>query len=101
MKTYFDVVSDFVGIENICNGPSNGPVSEIKFINGFVNIPTEEQIQAKIIELQAEYDAKQYQRDRAEVYPSWQDQLDTIYHAGIDAWKAQIKAIKTQHPKPE
>ena len=62
--------------------------------------PTEEEIQAKIIELQAEYDANEYQRDRAQAYPSWQDQLDTIYHAGIDAWKAEIKAIKDQHPKP-
>ena len=53
MKTYFEVVIDLVGIENICNGPSNGPVSQIKFINGFVNIPTEEEIQAKLKELQA------------------------------------------------
>ena len=53
MKTYFEVVIDLVGIENICNGPSNGPVSQIKFINGFVNIPTEKEIQAKIQELEA------------------------------------------------
>ena len=53
MKTYFEVVTDFVGIENICNGPSNGPISKIKFIDGFVNIPTESEIQAKIAELQA------------------------------------------------
>jgi len=53
MKTYFDVVTDFVGIENICNGPSNGPISKIKFIDGFVNIPTEAEIQAKIAELEA------------------------------------------------
>jgi hypothetical protein len=53
MKTYFDVLADFVGIENICNGPSNGPISKIKFIDGFVNIPTEAEIQAKIAELEA------------------------------------------------
>ena len=62
--------------------------------------PSKADIQAKIQELQAEYDANQYQRDRALAYPSWQDQLDTIYHQGIDTWKAQIKAIKDQHPKP-
>lgn len=62
--------------------------------------PTEAEIQAKIAELQADYDAKQYQRDRAATYPSWQDQLDNIYHNGIDAWKADIQAIKDQHPKP-
>ena len=44
--------------------------------------------------------ATKYQRDRAEAYPSWQDQLDKIYHSGIDAWKADIKAIKDTYPKP-
>ena len=56
-------------------------------------------IQAKLSELQAEYDANQYQRDRAEEYPTWQDQLDDIYHNGIDAWKATIKATKDKYPK--
>ena len=44
--------------------------------------------------------ATKYQRDRAEAYPSWQDQLDKIYHSGVDAWKADIKAIKDKYPKP-
>jgi hypothetical protein len=56
-------------------------------------------IQAKLSELQAEYDANQYQRDRAEEYPTWQDQLDDIYHNGLDAWKATIKATKDKYPK--
>ena len=55
---------------------------------------------AKMQELEADYDSKQYQRDRAAAYPSWQDQLDNIYHNGIDAWKADIQAIKDQFPKP-
>lgn len=62
--------------------------------------PTEEEIQNKLAELQAEYEANQYQRDRAKAYPSWQNQLDTIYHKGIDTWIAEIKAIKDQYPKP-
>ena len=62
--------------------------------------PTEAEIQAKIVELQADFDAKQYQRDRANAYPSWQDQLDNIFHNGIDSWKADIQAIKDQYPKP-
>ena len=62
--------------------------------------PSESEIQAKIAELQADYDSKQYQRDRAAAYPSWQDQLDNIFHNGIDAWKADIQAIKDQYPKP-
>ena len=46
------------------------------------------------------YAAVEYQRKRMEEYPSWEDQLDKIYHSGIDAWKADIKAIKDKYPKP-
>ena len=61
--------------------------------------PTEAEIQAEITRLQAEYDANEYQRQRASAYPSIADQLDQIYHEGIDAWKAQIAAVKNQYPK--
>ena len=44
--------------------------------------------------------AKEYQRQRAAEYPSWEDQLDKIYWNGLDAWKADIKAIKDKYPKP-
>ena len=50
--------------------------------------------------IDAEWAATKYQRDRAAEYPSWQDQLDKIYHSGIDAWKADIKVIKDKYPKP-
>ena len=46
------------------------------------------------------YAAKKYQRDREAKYLKWEDQLDKIYHSGIDAWKADIKAIKDKYPKP-
>ena len=36
---------------------------------------------------------------RKKAYPTWQDQLDDIYHNGIDAWKATIKATKDKYPK--
>ena len=51
-------------------------------------------------ELNAEYAAIKYQRDRASEYPSVVDQLDKIYHSGVNAWKADIKAIKDKYPKP-
>jgi hypothetical protein len=41
-----------------------------------------------------------YQKDRAAEYPSVVDQLDLIYHSGIDAWKAKIKETKDKYPKP-
>ena len=97
---YYDAVRELVGNENLIGGNVNGPLSKIEFVEGFTNFPTEEQIQAKIIELQANYDANQYQRDRAVAYPSYADQLDTIYHKGIDAWKEEIKTIKDKYPKP-
>ena len=41
-----------------------------------------------------------YTDKRAAAYPSMEDQLDKIFHEGIDAWKADIQAIKDAHPKP-
>ncbi len=73
-------------------------VKQIEWCNGTKPI-SEADILAKQKELQAEYDANKYQRDRAEAYPSIADQLDNIYHNGIDAWKTTIKAIKDKHPK--
>ena len=58
-------------------------------------------IEAMIVEMKADYDSKQYQRDRAKAYPSWQDQLDKIYHDGVTKWKSEmIDPIKDAHPKP-
>ena len=62
--------------------------------------PTEAELDAVVKRLQADYDNKKYQRDRAEAYPSVVDQLDLIYHSGIDAWKAKIKETKDKYPKP-
>ena len=56
-------------------------------------------VDAELALLKAEYDSKQYARDRAEAYPSTVDQLDDIYHNGVDGWKATIKAVKDKYPK--
>jgi len=60
---------------------------------------TDKQIEDKQKELQTEYDNKKYQRDRAAEYPSVVDQLDDLYHNGIDGWKTTIKATKDKFPK--
>ena len=73
-------------------------INQITWLNDTPVISNED-ILAKQAELKTAYDAKQYQRDRAEEYPTWQDQLDDIYHNGIDAWKATIKATKDKYPK--
>ena len=62
--------------------------------------PTESEVNAKCAELKTAYDNKKYQRDRAAEYPAVVDQLDDIYHNGIDAWKATIKTTKDKYPKP-
>ena len=54
-------------------------------------------VDAKVKELQAIQD---YQSKRKAEYPKIEEQLDKIYHSGIDAWKADIKAIKDKYPKP-
>jgi hypothetical protein len=75
--------------------------NDINTLLWFNNTPviSNADILAKQAELQAEYDAKQYQRDRAKEYPSWQDQLDDIYHNGIDGWKTTIKVTKDKYSK--
>ena len=70
----------------------------IEWHNGTTPIPKAD-IEAKMVEVQADYDAKEYQRDRAAEYPSIVDQLDDIYNNGIDAWKATIKTTKDKYPK--
>tara|TARA_S200002703_G_C3635718_1_gene195236 strand:- start:46 stop:351 length:306 start_codon:yes stop_codon:yes gene_type:complete len=64
---------------------------------------TNEQILAKQIELQSEYDAKQYQRDRASAYPSIQEQLDMQYWDKVNGttnWEDAIAKVKLDNPKP-
>ena len=43
--------------------------------------------------------SEQYIYDRLNSYPSIVDQLDKIFHDGVDAWKAEIQAIKDKYPK--
>jgi len=74
-------------------------INQITWIDGNPTNITNQQILDKQAELQAEYDAKQYQRDREKEYPTWQDQLDDIYHNGIDGWKTTIKVTKDKYPK--
>ena len=42
-----------------------------------------------------------YDVARASEYPPLEDQLDKIYHSGVDAWKEDIKAIKDKYPKSQ
>ena len=61
--------------------------------------PTEQEIEVKLAELKYQEEVNVYQEKRKLEYPDWGDQLDQIYHSGIDAWKADIKKIKDKYPK--
>ena len=80
-------------------------VNQIEWSEGTTPIPKAD-IEAKMVEVKAEYDANQYQRDR--IYPSIGDQLDMLWHS-IDQnpklkseyfeFYEAIKAVKVKHPK--
>ena len=73
-------------------------VKQITWHDGTTPI-AEKDILAKQKELETAYENNKYQRDRAEAYPSIADQLDDLYHNGIDGWKETIRAIKDKSPK--
>jgi len=77
----------------------NNDVTQITWLDGNPTNITNADILAKQVELKADHDAKEYQRNRAKEYPSIADQLDDIYHNGIDAWKETIKITKDKYPK--
>jgi hypothetical protein len=60
------------------------------------------QIEIDMDAINAWVDPEQYKYDRAAEYPPLADQLDYIYHNGVDAWKTDmIDPIKQKYPKPE
>ena len=94
-----DLSTTILAINSEAKFSINGEdINQITWYNDTTPISVND-IEAKQTELQAEYDAKQYQRDRAKEYPSIIDQLDNIYHNGIDSWKATIKITKDKYPK--
>ena len=64
--------------------------------------PTESDCTNGLAALQTAWDLENdsYKSKRRAEYPTIVDQLDKIYHSGIDAWKTDIKAIKDKYPKP-
>jgi len=70
-------------------------INQITWENGTPPIPKE-----KILAILPQVEKKiKAIENRVKEYGSWQDQLDEIYHKGIDAWKARIASIKDKYPK--
>ena len=57
-------------------------------------------VEINLATVNAWVDPDTYKYQRAAEYPSIVDQLDTLYHSGLDAWKAEIKTVKDKYPKP-
>ena len=74
-------------------------VDKIIWHDGNPSNITKQQILDKQAELKIIFDNNKYQKDREVAYPSIEDQLDDLYHNGIDGWKKTIKAVKDKYPK--
>jgi hypothetical protein len=84
VETEFEVHKDL----HFMDCPDNCVAHDWTLVDGVITEPT-----PKID------DGLDYQRKRRSEYPSIADQLDDIYHNGIDAWKATIKVTKDKYPK--
>ena len=63
--------------------------------------PTQIEIDAKLVELQAEYDAQEYARNRASEYPSLLELTVALYDTDDkSAVEAKRAAVKAKYPKP-
>ena len=73
--------------------------SELTWLDKTQDKPTEKEFNDAVEAEKKKYADNEYQRSRALEYPSIADQLDEIYHNGIDSWKAIIKQTKDKYPK--
>jgi len=80
-----DVIQDGIG----CFTSGGNPVA--------LNEPA---VEAETQRLLDERAALEYQRQRAREYPSITEQLDILYHGGVESWQQAIKAVKDKYPKP-
>ena len=85
---------------------SNNDISTLVWENGTEPIP-KEQVLSKQAELQAEYDAQDYARNRQAEYPSLDDLIVALWEgvveermASVTALEALRQAVKTKYPKP-
>tara|TARA_Y100001951_G_C11233077_1_gene235812 strand:- start:257 stop:556 length:300 start_codon:yes stop_codon:yes gene_type:complete len=94
----FDAIHSLVG-GTLTGSPND--FSSFQYQSGQTP-PTEKEAEAKLAELEAEWDAQAYARARQPLYPEIGDQLDDLYHKGAfsDEMSAKIKKVKDDNPKP-
>ena len=105
LKTLFPEVESRIGRSEtppwVLQNDSDGSGDYIAEWNLDDPQPTEEQLEAADADGDALEVLHTVRKQRLRAYPEIRDQLDQIYHDGIDTWKETIKAVKDAHPKPE
>ena len=71
-------------------------LSTLTWSSGNLDKPTQELLDEAETRIRSQYVIR-----RTREYPTIEEQLDDIYHNGIDGWKATIKITKDKYPKPE
>ena len=83
------------------------PTNKVEFEEYFIvhtlgshKKPTWEELETQLVDMQAKYDNLEYSRTRAKEYPDIGDQLDYIFHHGVEKWKEDmIIPVKNKYPK--
>ena len=89
------------GFKNLNGNDANKTYANLIIHDSSKTKPTESDCTNGLKALQDAWDLENdsYKSKRRAEYPNTEDQLDDIYHNGIDGWKATIKAIKDKYPK--
>ena len=98
---YNKVYSNLRLTDKIWDSSYQGTIHEEGMIDNPYSLPTEQECTDGLKALQDTWDLDNdsYKSKRRAEYPSIEDQLDDIYHNGIDGWKATIKVTKDKYSK--
>tara|TARA_B100001094_G_C18168236_1_gene793474 strand:- start:68 stop:481 length:414 start_codon:yes stop_codon:yes gene_type:complete len=91
-------VDKFLADQGLTEVPAN--FKQLLTDNQYVHVDSPQPWELERYDSEDAYNADEYKRSRQTEYPSYGEQLDYIYHNGVDAWKADIiDPIKTKYPK--
>ena len=94
------VFEKYDAVQSLVGGELSQPLDGIVRYHSGQTPPSEAEIDAEVIRLQAEYDALDYARKRQAEYPDMGTQLNKIYDDGLTKWKSEmVDPIKAKYPK--
>jgi hypothetical protein len=104
---YLDITQNRVVCIHKKHSPDHANAYSEYIVSDDFDMSTEVEIHGELRKLPNTVDATEfivrfnndYRQKRINEYPKIEDQLDTIYHEGLDAWKTQIQEIKNRYPK--